>query len=301
MLSFWAQVSGRRVDLTFEIASFKFRHDGTMRLTTCIACLLLILSALRPLSARGDTVVLNSGETFDSAKVWQENGKIRFDLHGLVVSVDKDDVASIIRNDGSPSAPVVPQILQPATQEPPTPPANPTPEQPRTADRPENPPPLHEPRSAAPHSPERSNHAKRTAVQGTGLAGISWQMKPSDIAGLAKVKTEPEFGGIDQYVRPDQALALGRAPLDGMVYGFWRNRLYSITAWVDGRPGYERLKAEVMTRYGEGQANRKGLERYVWRDQTTDRLLEFDGSLNSGLFWMRSRRVDAQIKEHYPQ
>ena len=280
------------------MGSIIFRHDGNMRLAAYFAFVFLVLGVVRPFTAHSDTVVLNSGETFNSPEVWEENGKVRFNMHGLVVSVNKDDVATVIRDGGRPGPPAAkpapamqaeaPPLVQPSS-EPPV--ASPSPE-------PLSPPPAQPSASPVTH---QSAPSKGRAVKGTGLAGFAWQMKPAAVAGLEKLKTDPEFGGVDQYYFPDQAPVFGDVMLDGLIFGFWRNELYSITAWVNGRPGYERLKAEVQTRYGQGQANHKGLERLVWQDQTSDRLLEFDTALNTGLFWMRSRRVDAHIKQLYPQ
>ena len=50
-----------------------------------------------------------------------------------------------------------------------------------------------------------------------------------------------------------------------------------------------------------GQPSASGQERYVWEDSDTDRLLEFDKQLNTGIFWMRSRRLDVEIKRLYPE
>ncbi len=71
--------------------------------------------------------------------------------------------------------------------------------------------------------------------------------------------------------------------------------------WVDGNPGYARLQQAVLDRYGPGTKNETGLERYIWRDNTTDRMLEFDEKLNTGIFWMRSKNLDQQIKRFYPE
>jgi hypothetical protein len=92
---------------------------------------------------------------------------------------------------------------------------------------------------------------------------------------------------------------LGPAVLDGRIYGFWRNRLYTITMWVEGPPAYRRLREAVFERYGPGRQNSDGRERFVWADPTTDRMLEYDEQLNTGLFWMRSRALDDEIKQLY--
>jgi hypothetical protein len=127
-------------------------------------------------------------------------------------------------------------------------------------------------------------------------------MRPSDLPGLSKIKTETVYGGVDQYWQPDGPLLLGDTLLDGLMFGFWKNRLYTITMWVDGKPAYERLKRSVFKRYGRGEKGKKSdQDRYVWvRDKTTDRMLEFDAKRNIGIFWMRSRDLDAHIKSLYP-
>ncbi len=126
-------------------------------------------------------------------------------------------------------------------------------------------------------------------------------MRPSQIPGIEKYKTDPEFGGIDQYWRPEGSLKLGNVLLDGLVFGFWQNRLYTITIWVEGRPSYDKLQQVVMDRYGEGQKNPQGLERYIWLEPSTDRMLEFDEASNSGILWMRSRELDGYVKRRYPE
>ena len=125
-------------------------------------------------------------------------------------------------------------------------------------------------------------------------------MRPTDLPGLSKIGTEEVYGGIDQYWQPDGPLSLGDVLLDGLVFGFWQDRLYSVMMWVDGKPGYKRLERVVFERYGKGEAGRNQQDRHVWvTDRTTDRLLEFDTERNIGIFWMRSRDLDTHIKQRY--
>jgi hypothetical protein len=256
--------------------------------------------------AHAGEVVLTTGERFSSDKIWEEKGKIRFNMQGLVVSVDKADVASILRDDGADPSPGDrnPTAHPPSKmQQQPDPAAHSATQPPRAApsssDR-----HVLEPAPSAHLSHEKSgeesgNHQK---ISGIGFDGLTWHMHPSDLPGLSKIKTEAIYGGVDQYWQPDGPLSLGDALLDGLVFGFWKNRLYTITMWVDGRPGYERLKRSVFKRYGRGEKGKKSdLDRYVWvQDKTTDRLLEFDAKRNIGIFWMRSRDLDAHIKALYP-
>ncbi len=246
-----------------------------------------------------DEVVLTSGERFSSSQVWEEKGKIKFNMHGLVVSVSKTDVAEVIRSvdtrrpsaDPTPSNSPPPDLPAPSPQsrihnqpyvlsdDPPARAARPTPKPKPLVEKP------------VPQSGK---------IDGTGLEGVEWHMKPSDMPGLEKIKTDPAYGGIDEYWRPDENPVLDTVLLDGMVYRFWRNGLYSVMMWVNGRPGYKRLQAVISDRYGQGRPNSTGLERFIWIDQSTDRMLEFDEKLNTGIFWIRSRDLNARVKQLYP-
>jgi hypothetical protein len=232
-----------------------------------------------------DEVVLTSGERFTSSKVWEENGKLLFDLQGLIVSVSLADVATIIRSSDTSTPSSEPMMPPPKNQTEVLP-------QPPDQSPAEKPVPPVMPKKSSGQDPS----AHKPKARGIGLDGLTWQMKPSEISGIARLESDPSNGDIDQYWWPAGNLTLGDVILDGLIFGFWQNRLYSIMFWVDGHPGYTRLQQAVFDRYGPGNKNENGLERYVWRDETTDRMLEFDPKLNTGLFWMRCRDLDRQFK-----
>lgn len=242
--------------------------------------------------AHADTIVLNTGETFVSSQVWEDGDKIRFNMHGLIVNVNKADVERITGE----------QSWRAASEDAATPSsemASPKNSLPDTAvHRPE---PFAHASVSQPSAPRQPLPPASRSVNGTGLQGMNWNASPESIPGLVKIKTDAACGGIDQYHRPDESLNIGGARLDGIVYGFWLDRLYSIMFWVNGRPGYLRLAETVRSYYGGGTPSTTGVERYVWRDRDTDRMLEFDSQLNTGIFWMRSRDLDRQIKQQYPE
>lgn len=259
---------------------------------------LMLMGSVLISAVDADEVVLTSGERFSSSRVWEENDKVRFNMHGLAVNVNKSDVAAVIRTNGT-----VKSVSQPTQGNPVQSPSTDVPASTTSSSQKAGAPvkqPL--PPSPAAANPVRKSLASKKNAQGIGFGGISWHMRPNDLPGLAKIKTEPVYGGIDQYWRPDGFMTLGDVLLDGLVFGFWQNRLYSIMMWIEGEPGYRRLQKVVFDRYGEGQKSRNSQQQYVWvKDKTTDRLLEFDGERNIGLFWMRSKELDAHIKQIYPE
>lgn len=261
-----------------------------MRNTAIITiCMMISVAFTAVRGVVADEVILTTGERFTSPKVWEEDGKILFDMQGLIVNVNKRDVAAVVR--GTQPAEPSATLLE-----------KPVPDRQKTSSPASDPLPADKPESTGPSAETigRGHHSK-LKIRGIGLDGLAWQMHPDDIRGIAKLGTDPCYGGIDQYWRPGGNLTLGDVLLDGLVFGFWQNQLYTILIWVDGKPAYTRLQRAVFERYGSGRKNQKGLERYIWIDDTTDRMLEFDQKRNIGIFWMRSRDLDIQVKQLYPE
>lgn len=247
-------------------------------------------------SGWADEIIMTSGERFTTDRIWSEGDKIRFSMQGLVVSVLKEDVASVVRSNGEPLPLTTPAPLPDSTNLGPTP-------QPLVPEEASAPAPTRSPKWPWPkRDADRpaSSPAQGRVVEGTGLAQVTWGMPPGELPGLKKFKTDPLYGGIDQYWLPDQNPQLGETLLDGWFYNFWQDRLYSIIMWADGRAGYERLKGEIFVRYGPGVQRRPEVERFVWDDGPSQRMLEFDDKSRSGIFVMRSSQVDEQIKARYP-
>jgi hypothetical protein len=255
------------------------------------------------------TVVMSTGERFVTSEVWEEDGKIRFNMQGLMVSVKNDEVAGIIRSQRGGFAEAQPPDSAPAnelaanikTGSLPLP-AGTDPAQ--HAAQPQGPirrphKSLHTERNTVPNASRTSAARLRTSEE-IGLDGLVWRLSPAQIAGLEKIETDAAFGGIEQHWRPDQPLTFNDADLTGLVYGFWNDQLYSVMMWADGRIGYDLLRKAIFARFGPGRQNNSNVERYVWVGEETQRMLEFDTKRNTGIFIMRAGRLHAQIRALYP-
>ncbi|KJS33591.1 MAG: hypothetical protein VR64_02280 [Desulfatitalea sp. BRH_c12] len=253
---------------------------------------LLVMLTLCP--AQAVEIVMSSGERFTSSEVWEEDGQIRFNMQGLMVSVSKSEVAEMITEPATLPPLAYAEFAANENH------AVSGHQQPSFRDM--GTAPIDAPRNSARALPSRpsSSKVKSAATLGIGLEGVSWRMPPQALPGLEKVKTDPAFGGIDQYRHPEQTLKLGEADLDGLVYGFWQNQLYSVMMWTKGRRGYERMKEEIFARYSQGMRKKPDIERYIWMEDKTQRMLEFDSTIQTGLFIMRSSELDAHIKERFP-
>jgi hypothetical protein len=275
------------------------------------ALVIFALVLLTAPSARADWVILKSGEKFQTDRSWSEDGRLKFRLNGLVVSVPANDVAKVVAPNTASPAPAaapIPAIvnntqtgyrelrLQGALQLPPPQP------QLRSKKTSTKPPPATAASTAAENRKnEPSSNQPTTSPSRRAFRELAWGMRPSSIPGLLLSQTDPAYGGVDEFYHPEEVLQLGPAPITGIVYGFWQNRLYTITVWADGRPSYEKLRRWVLDTYGPGQQSNKSVERRVWYGKGSDRLLEFDEALNTGIFWLRSEKLHARIKQMQAQ
>lgn len=273
------------------------------------AIVLCALTLLAPLSANADWVVLKSGEKFQTDRSWSEDGRLKFRLNGLVVSVPESDVANVVAPNTAPPAQAASPIPAPVNTSP-TASLN---RELRLQGALQLPPPQTQLGAikTSPKSLRSTLTSNTTQNRKSGSSSgqptpppsrgvfreLAWGMRPSSIPGLLFSKTDPAYGGVDEFYHPDEVLQLGPAPITGIVYGFWQNRLYTITVWADGRPSYEKLRQWVIDTYGPGHESKKSVDRQVWYGNGSDRLLEFDEALNTGIFWLRSEKLHARIKQ----
>jgi hypothetical protein len=257
----------------------------------------LLVVAVCISAAPAETIVMRTGEKFTSVRVWDEGDNLRFNLQGLIVSVDKADVDALLPDQPAGHAAQVvagPSFLGPSATQ-----AEPvrngaSPLKLTSYDLPDQLPPA----TPARQGPLRPTTPATRTQSGTGLPGIEWQMRPAEIGGLIKTAPDPHDPEIEQYRQPAAVLTFGNARLEGMVYAFWHDRLYAILVWVEGRYGYEALRQTVFSIYGQGWKNKPHGERYLWQDVENDRLLEF--SEHSGIFWMRSRALEQERRASRP-
>lgn len=270
------------------------------RFARCLIAMVL-LSWILPAcpGAEAATIILRSGEKFSTSRAWKEGSTVKFYLHGIVVGVPEDDVDRIVKD--TPARPSLPQsggslpALKTDTLKPP-----------RDISARSKGFPDRSSGQAHDRTPLAQKHLRRTdagepaAIDHLPFEGMRWKMRPAALGRLEKIKTEDLYGGIVQYVWQDKPLCWDEVELDGLTFGFWRDRLYSITMWVYGWPRFQLMRRKVFARYGRIRPSRKDRPKYAWIGKQTDALLEFDRKLNTGIFWLRSRTLDQLAKKLYP-
>jgi len=235
--------------------------------------LVALLLAIGVVPVRADTVILKSGEMFQTSKAWKENGVVSYYRDGRVVRVAEQDVERVIHSQAPAEKP--PQSSPPSTAQPPA--------------------------SKDATALDRSPAPRQPADQDAGYLGLKWGQPPSQIDGLVLVETDPAYGGVKQYSRPKSKKRFGRARVDSIYYGFWQGGLYTILIEVSNPLDYMDLKAEAFRRFGEVSSEGDNPEKYRWKSGGTDRQLAYDYQSGAGYLWMRSQALHAKVKARYPE
>jgi hypothetical protein len=129
-----------------------------------------------------------------------------------------------------------------------------------------------------------------------GFRDLPWGSELSDIAGMVKTETDTGLAGVVGFVRPNDVLRIGEAELINIIYSFWHDQLYTVTIWTQNYSNYEALRSAAFERFGEGSRRNESIERYIWSDRLTDRMLEYVKEGEYGMLWMRSRDLDGKLK-----
>ena len=129
-----------------------------------------------------------------------------------------------------------------------------------------------------------------------GFRDLPWGSELSDIAGMAETETDTGLAGVVGYIRPNDVLRIGEAELTSIIYSFWHDQLYTVTIWTQNYSNYEALRSAAFELFGDGSRRNESIERYIWSDKLTDRMLEYVKEGEHGMLWMRSRELDRKLK-----
>lgn len=243
--------------------------------------------ALFSLSVQAGVVVLKTGKKIEVEKVWQEKGQTWIVFHGMRASIPQGKVERIESDSNND-----PGKLDLKTEEkaklkeitrstPQAPPRLQTKQASQTASRPQ---------------PTDIRKDQCRIFPNKSFSDLRWGTKISAIKGLEKVQDPEGQDGVAEYLLKKENLKFGKATLSSIHYAFWRDRLYTVTLRTEGGSNYTALRDEVYRLFGEGVRSDQSLERYLWTDAPSDMMLQYSKDDQQGLWWLRSREIDRQLK-----
>ena len=121
-----------------------------------------------------------------------------------------------------------------------------------------------------------------------GFRSMVWGQDISSFSDLVYDSTDPSHGGITFYTRKDDDLHIGSATAEKIVYGFWRDKLFSVGVFVVGNYNWEGLKSAAFEKFG-AQSD-PYLDSFYWSSHKT--VISLDHTKNDkGVGWLRSKEM----------
>jgi len=137
---------------------------------------------------------------------------------------------------------------------------------------------------------------KPLVLRKNGLKNLEWNSRLSKTSGMEPKSIDSGFKDVVEYVRPQDVLKLGEIDLTSVVYAFWRDQLYTISIWTEGKKNFNALRGAAFAQFGKGARVDGSNERYLWTNDTTDVMLKYIGEGQYGLLWMRCKDLDRKMK-----
>jgi hypothetical protein len=235
---------------------------------------------LLPALSWADTIVLKDGRSIKAQNVYEQDGNLFFYLQGLKMRVSKKKVLRVLKtNEAELASPAA--IRGDTTQDINMP--GPGIETEKTNESEILPAEILSHEQTKKYQPE---------TRWSGFRDLRWAVGRSTLGRLQLIEPHTGQDEIKEYVRDNEDLKMGKARLDSIVYAFWRHKLYAVTIRVKGHANYQALRNEIFNRFGIGHKSDQNQERYLWSDPYSDRMLKYNTTDQSGLFWMRSKELN---------
>ena len=248
------------------------------------ACLCL---NLMPLPSTADTVFLKNGKELKVEKAWQEDGEIWFVLSDMKASIP---LSKVTRIEADPSV-----ETQAASRRNPNNSKNRA-SQARTAEKAVPGLTNGTARASTGLDPVDGSTDRPLVLKKNGLANMKWGTMLAGVKGLEMRETDTGLKDVVEYIRPTDSLKLDGAELKTVIYAFWRNQIYTVSVWTEGRQNYLALRDAAVKQFGNGTRIDGTDEKYLWSNAATDAMLKYSGSDRFGLLWMRDKKLDRKLK-----
>ena len=124
-----------------------------------------------------------------------------------------------------------------------------------------------------------------------GFRNMIWGQDFTTFSDLVYDSTDPSHGGIKYYTKKNEDLQIGSATAEKILYGFWRDKLFSVGVFVIGNLNWEGLKSAAFEKFGSQPDS--NLDSFYWSNNSTIITLDL-GKNNEGVGWLRSRDMVKQ-------
>ena len=131
-----------------------------------------------------------------------------------------------------------------------------------------------------------------------GCNGIKWETKLSTLEGMKHTRTDPSHGGIEFYVRQDDAFKLEDGKHLMIQYGFLREKFYVGLISIRKPEELNVLKEAIFKKFGVGAKPFLNREEYLWVGKNVVMSLQYDEYLKLGTYYIRSESMVKKMAQN---
>jgi hypothetical protein len=109
--------------------------------------------------------------------------------------------------------------------------------------------------------------------------GMKWKANVGEFPGMLFLAAE---GELRFYERKDENTKIGDAAASKIIYGFYKDGLYSVLVYFDGLLNFSKLKEIYIQRYGAAFQPNEYVNKYFWNGDNVDILMTYDNIMKHG-------------------
>lgn len=136
-----------------------------------------------------------------------------------------------------------------------------------------------------------------------GFKGMRWGSRLADLQETKPLVLTKDGGkdGTSLYILQNDDLRYGKAVLTGIHYSFTKERLQGVMLLFSGSKNFTAVKNEAFSRFGKTTQVGQGKEElYNWPGKTTNMLLSYNQSNQSGFLFMKVKKMPPAVKVAAP-
>jgi hypothetical protein len=128
--------------------------------------------------------------------------------------------------------------------------------------------------------------------------GMKWKADISDFPGMLFIAAD---GELKFYEMKNENTKIGDATVSKIIYGFYKNRFYSVLVYFDGLLNYSKIKEIYTQKYGSPFQPNEYVSKYFWHGDIVDILLTYDDVMKHGRITYFYKPLAAVMEEDEKQ
>lgn len=115
-----------------------------------------------------------------------------------------------------------------------------------------------------------------------GFRGVMWGANLKDLPDMV---ADGVVGDEKWFKKNGDKLQVGEAELTDIVYGFYKDKFYTVIMGFDTFHNFKKVKEALFQKYGAGRQPNRYLERYLWMGENCTISLDFNSMNKKGMIY----------------